>query len=270
MELLHRTGFIHPPKTLEELVAIASAAKSRGVIEYPIFDSLRKQEALVCEFVWLVGAYGGDLADHRGKITLSSPACVSALRFLVELLENELLNPYSLHSEEVFTAEVFIWGDSLFTTNWTFLSGLIAESELPIRRVGKASLIPSSRAVADSGDNGSTISGYQGLTVAKNSMNKDLAWRFIRYLSSPEFQRKHLSEMSVWQQVWTEENTLAGDPNIDLKRQQILQVHHRPIHPRYREISSRLQHWIYEAMAGNVEPRAALEFAQQEIDRLVE
>ena len=270
MELLHRAGFIRPPATLEELVDMASTAKKMGVIEYPLFDSLRKQEALVCEFVWLVGAFGGELVDELGKINLTTPACRRALEFVVSLLDAGLLNPYSLHSEEVFTAEVFIWGDCLFTTNWTFLTGLIRESELPIRRSGKASLIPSAQVVASNGDTASTISGFQGLSVTRNSLHKEKAWRFIAYLSSPEFQRKHLAEMSVWQQVWTEENTLTEDPDIELKKQQILRVHHRPIHPRYREVSARLQHWIYEALSGSVNAQEALENAQRDIDNLIE
>ncbi len=270
MELLHRAGFIRPPATLEELVEIASQAKEMGLIEYPMFDSLRKQEALVCEYVWLVGAFGGDLVDETGKIDLTTPASRRALKFLVGLLDEGLLNPYSLQSEEVFTAEVFIWGDCLFTTNWTFLTGLIKESDLPIRETGKASLIPSSRAIAASGEATSTISGFQGLSVTRNSVHKDKAWQFIRYLSSPEFQRKHLEEMSVWKQVWTEENTLREDPDIELKKRQIIGVHNRPIHPQYREISARLQHWIYEALLGNVEPDEAMENAQRDIDRLLQ
>jgi multiple sugar transport system substrate-binding protein len=268
-ELLHRAGFIRPPASLEEMVEMASTAKEKGVIEYPLFDSLRKQEALVCEFVWLVGAFGGELVDRSGKINLTTPECSEALEFLVHLLDRGLLNPYSLSSEEVFAAEVFIWGDCLFTTNWTFLSGLIRESDLPINRSAKASLIPSVRAEVSKGDEASTISGFQGLSVTQNSRHKDKAWQFIAYLSSPEFQRKHLAEMSVWKQVWTEENTLAQDPDIELKKQQILHVHHRPIHPRYREVSARLQYWIYEALSGNVDPEQALKNAQRDIDSLL-
>jgi multiple sugar transport system substrate-binding protein len=270
MELLHRAGYIHPPATLEDLVRMATAAKEKGVIEYPLFDSLHKQEALVCEFVWLVGAFGGDLVDDNGRIDLTTEACKSALAFLVTLLDRGLLNPYSLSSEEVFAAEVFLWDDCLFTTNWTFLRGLIDESDLPIRRAGKASLIPPARATMENGAETSTISGFQGLSVTRNSVHKEQAWQFIRYLSSPEFQSMHLEEMSVWQQVWTEETTLRQDPDIQLKKQQIVGVHNRPIHPQYREVSARLQHWIYEALLGNVESATALENAQRDIDRLLE
>jgi len=270
MELLHRAGFIRPPSTLEELVDMAATAKRTGVIEYPLFDSLRKQEALVCEFVWLVGAFGGDLVNRSGDINLTSSECRQALSFLIGLLEEGLLNPYSLQSEEVFAAEVFVWGDCLFTTNWTFLSGLIRKSDLAIRRIGKASLIPPAQAASIRSKNSSTISGFQGLSVSRNSRYKDKAWQFISYLSSPTFQREHLAEMSVWKQVWTEANTLLEDPDIELKKQQILSVHHRPIHPRYRQISSRLQYWIYEALLGNADAEEALESAQREINGLLQ
>ncbi len=268
-ELLHEAGFDTPPSSLEEVVDMAKAAKEKGLIKYPLFDSFRKQEALVCEYVWLVGAFGGDLADSRGNINLATGPALRALKFIVGLLEQGLMNPYSLDSEEVFASEVFLSGDCLFTTNWTFLSGLIKESQLPISKSGKASLIPIYRGSGRT-DNSSTVSGFQGLTVTRNSLHKKRAWDFIRYLSSPEFQRMHLEEMSVWRQVWAEEKTHYRDPDIELKKKQIVGVHNRPIHPQYRKISASLQNWIYEALLSNVSPEYALNMAQREINRLIQ
>ncbi len=263
MDLLNRAGFDQPPTSLEEVVDMALSVKERGLIKYPLFDSLRKQEALVCEYVWLVGAFGGDLVDSEGNINLLSAPNLKALEFLVGLLDLGLMNPYSLHSEEVFASEVFLWGDCLFTTNWTFLTGLIKESELPISKTGKASLIPGQKNIT------STVSGFQGLSVTRNSSSKTTAWEFIRYLSSPEFQKMHLDEMSVWKQVWTEKETSQKDPEIALKRNQIIGVHNRPIHPQYRRISTSLQKWIYEALRKKVSPELALRMAQRDIDRLI-
>lgn len=268
MALLHRAGFTRPPSTLEELVSMAEVAKERGIIDYPFFLPLRKQEALICEFVWLTGAFGGDLLDNRGRIDVTAEPARRALGFLVDLLERGLLNPYSLQVEEVFAAEVFTSGDALFTANWTFLVRLINESEPPMRRAGEPGLIPAAADVAARGTRTSTVSGFQGLAVTRNSANKSEAWRFIRFLSSPEFQRRHLEEMSVWREVWSEPSTLERDPTIELKRRQIGGVNHRPIHPAYRRISERLQYWIYEALRGAVDPDTALENAQREIDEL--
>lgn len=272
MDLLHQAGFHDLPSSLEEVVNMASAAKAKGVIKYPLFDSLKKQEALVCEYVWLAGAFGGSLVDKAGKIRLATESNLKALGFLIDLLNNGLMNPYSLNSEEVFASEVFLSGDCLFTTNWTFLTGLIKESPLPISTSGKASLIPVSMQIpprAGPGGNTSTISGYQGLSVASNSAHKRNAWEFINHLSSPEFQEMHLDEMSVWKEVWLAEATRIKDPDIDLKKKQIIGVNNRPIHPQYRKISSSMQTWLYKALLGEVTAAEALSNAQTEIDQLI-
>lgn len=269
MDLLHRAGFHDPPSSLEEVVNIASVAKAKGVIKYPLFDSLRKQEALVCEYVWLAGAFGSSLVDKTGKIRLTTEPNLKALGFLIDLLNNGLMNPYSLNSEEVFAAEVFLSGDCLFTTNWTFLTGLIKESLLPISTSGKASLIPVSMQTLSGAKNTSTISGYQGLSVTSNSSHKRSAWEVINYLSSPEFQEMHLDEMSVWKEVWLAEATRIKDPDIDLKKKQIIGVYNRPIHPQYRKISSSLQTWLHQALLGKVTAAEALHNVQIEIDQLI-
>jgi len=268
MDLLRKTGFNIPPASLKEMVSMASTAKEKGIIKYPLFDSFRKQEALVCEYVWLVGAFGGNLMDKDGKINLITAPNKKALNFLSDLFKKGLMNPYSLKSEEVFSAEVFTMGDALFTTNWTFLSGLIKNSSLPIAKYGKASLIPIAENQTNASSNTSTVSGFQGLTVTRNSRHKKSAWKFIQFLSSPSFQKKHLEEMSVWKEVWLDPQTQRRDPDINLKRKQILGVHNRPIHPQYRRISAILQNWIYKTLLGEISPEKALARAQHEIDKV--
>ena len=51
-----------------------------------------------------------------------------ALEYLLDLKHEGLLNPYSLNAGEMFSAEVFTWGDALFTSNWTFLIGRLEEA----------------------------------------------------------------------------------------------------------------------------------------------
>ncbi len=269
MDLLHKAGFSKPPDTLEEAVQMAKAAKKRGIIKYPFFDSFKKQEALVCEYVWVVGAFGGNLTDSNNRIRLLNAPNIKALSFMVNLLKEGLMNPYSLKSEEVFAAEVFTMGDALFTTNWTFLSGLIKKSPYIISKCGRASLIPVAQSQENNSVKTSTVSGFQGLSVTQNSKHKKSAWRFIQFLSSPAFQKKHLEEMSVWKTVWSDPNTMKKDPDINLKKKQILGVHNRPIHPKYRKISSVLQEWIYKALLGKIQPKEALLNAQKEINQII-
>jgi multiple sugar transport system substrate-binding protein len=264
--LLARAGFPAPPETMEEMAAMARTAKRAGLVKYPLFDSWNRQEVLVCEFTLMTGAFGGNLADGNGRPKVDSPACVQALRFMVSLLEDGLMNPYSLQSDEVFAADAFLAGDVLFETNWTFVTGRIPRTEGTAGKL-QAALIPVSRSVRPSAST-STVSGYQGLAVPANSASKADAWRFIEYLASPVFQRRHLSEMSVWKEVWDEPRTAEIDPDMGLKKAQIAGVHDRPGHPKYRSISLILQDSIYGALRRTVSPEKALADAQARIEAL--
>ncbi len=265
--LLSEAGFNAPPQTLEAMVQMAETAKKKGLLKYPIFDSWNKQEVLVCEYTWLTGAFGGTLTDTNGKINLETKPALKALRFMVKLLKEGLMNPYALKSDEVFSSEVFLSGDCLFSTNWTFLAELARKSSLPIKDFWEPALIPVSRNVSSSADSRTaSISGYEGLGVPVTSHDKKDAWAFIAFLSSPDFQEKHLDYMSVWKKVWSEKNTLKNDPYISLKEKQIKGVCNRPVVENYNMVSSILQKWLYKALLMEIAPDKALKKAQEEID----
>jgi multiple sugar transport system substrate-binding protein len=269
-DLLQEAGFSRPPSTMEELVQMAQAAKDRGVAEYPLFDSWKKQEGLICDFVWLVGAFGGNIDGRNGRLDVLQKPAVQALSFMVDVLDRGLMNPYSLQSDEVLSADVFLWGDAMFTTNWTFILGRM--DEIPFNTTNfQASLIPVSAAVKQSKTAiTSSVSGFQGLSVMRGSRLKDLAWKFVSYLSSPEFARQHLDEMPVWKSVWNEPWTHHRDGYLDIKQLEIAGVQNRPSDPQYRQISLILQKWLFKALNQELRPVEALTQAQHEIDGLRE
>jgi multiple sugar transport system substrate-binding protein len=268
LDLLSKAGFTSPPRTLEEMVRTAREVKKRGIIEYPLFDSWNEEEVLVCEFTWLVGAFGGSLADPDGRIDLTRSPCLAALNFMKRLLTEGLMNPYSLQSEENFTSEVFQSGDCLFTTNWSFLIRLLGanQKQAPLRWA--LSPIPVSEATARTGTTTSSVCGFEGLAVTTRSRHKESAWRFALYLDSPEFQGRHLEFMPVWKEVWSRPSTLRDDPYLPIKQLQIEGLQYRPVHPLYGEISAVLQRWIFKALQGAVPPEQALREAQKGIDAL--
>jgi len=268
-KLLSEAGFNTPPKTLEEMVFMAEKAKTKGLLKYPLFDSWNKQEVLVCEYTWLTGAFGGTLTGKNGKISLDTKSALKALNFMVDLLKKGLMNPYSLKADEMFSSEVFLSGDCLFSTNWTFLAELARKSSLPIKDFWQPALIPVSGTVSRRVKRQTaSISGYEGLGVPVTSHDKKDAWSFIAFLSSPVFQEKHLDYMSVWKEVWSEKNTLRNDPYIRLKGKQIRGVCNRPVTKNYTEISGIIQKWIYKALLMEISPERALINAQKEIERI--
>ncbi len=267
--LLRKAGFSNPPSTIEDMVEIARTAKNMGLIKYPIFDSWDKQETLVCDYIWIVGAFGGGLEDINGKTFINSKECLKALKFMVMLLDDGLVNPYSLHSEENFVNEVFLAGDCLFTTNWMYLVELIRKSSKKINSTRIVSGIPVSRKVIkSSGKKNSTICGFEGLAVMSNSKNKRRAWEFIDFLASPDFQEKHIDFLPVWEKIWYQKETLKKDPYIWLKRMQFRGINYRPADSEYLRVSKIIQDWIYRALLKEISPEKALLNAQKEINSI--
>jgi multiple sugar transport system substrate-binding protein len=126
--------------------------------------------------------------------------------------------------------------------------------------------VPASASVQGRGILTSSVCGFEGLAVTSRSQHKDAAWRFARYLDSPEFQGKHLEFMPVWKDVWDWPATRTGDPFMGVKQLQIAGLNYRPVHPRYAEVSRVLQRWLFKALKGLVSPEAALREAQKEIN----
>lgn len=269
-ELLEKAGYKEPPKTMEELEEMMTAMKKKGIVKYPWSDSWNQKEGLVCEYVWLTGAYGGDTFDAQGKPSFNQGAGVKALETMVRWLDKGLADPNSLVQDEPMAKDAFISGNCAFNSNWTFQYGLMndpANSKV----VGKAKmgLLPVAKDVFKAGSyETASVSGFQSMAVMANTKEPDLAWELVKWMTAPEFQAQHLEEMPVWTSVQQDPATLAKDPVMDVKSKEIAAVHHRPKVANYPEVSSIMQKYIHLALEKKMAPQAALDQAVKEIEAL--
>ena len=271
VNMIKRAGFAgNPPRTLEEMVEMMKAMKKRGIVEYPWTDSWNQKEGLTCEYVWLTGAFGGETFDENGKPIFNEGPGLKALEFMVMLLKEGLASPKSLTNDEPAAKDDFIAGQAAFTSNWTFQYGFLDDPETS-KVVGQAKmgLLPVSEAELGKYPNDTaSVSGFQGAAILANSNNKDAAWKWLRFCTSPILQRAYLTEMPVWTSVATSTYAGAMDPVMDIKAKQIANVHHRPRVPVYTETSSILQKYIHQALAMKMSPKEALDKAKEEIEAL--
>ncbi|MCF8009482.1 MAG: extracellular solute-binding protein [Halanaerobiales bacterium] len=269
-EMIEQAGFDQAPKTLEEMVDQMKAMKEQGIVEYPWVDSWNQKEGLVCEYVWLTGSFGGDTFNEKGEPIFNKGAGLKALEFMKMLLDEGLANPQSLTSNETMAKDVFIASDAAFTTNWTFQYGAMKNpEESEVVDSGKMGLIPVAEDVTGKYQyNSSSVSGFQGAAVMANSQNKDLAWKYIRFITSPVVQRGYLVEMPVWKSVQNSSYAQQNFPTIKVKAKEIASVHHRPKVPNYPEVSSILQRYIHQCLEGKYQPKEALDRAVEEINNL--
>ncbi len=269
-DMIRRAGFSGSPGTLEEMVTMMKAMKSKGIVEYPWTDSWNQKEGLTCEYTWLTGAFGGESFDANGKPIFNAGPGLEALEFMVMLLEEGLASPKSLTNDEPAARDDFIAGQAAFTSNWTFQYGSLDDPETS-KVVGQAKmgLLPvSEKALGMYPNDTASVSGFQGAAILANSNNKDAAWKWLRFCTSPILQRAYLTEMPVWSSVAESSYAATMDPVMDVKAKQIANVHHRPRVPAYTETSSILQKYIHLALQGKMAPKAALDKAKEEIEAL--
>ncbi|BAS27130.1 extracellular solute-binding protein [Limnochorda pilosa] len=265
--MIEQAGFSGPPQTLEEMVEQMKAMKAKGIVSYPWTDSWNQKEGLTCEFVWLTGAFGGDTFDAQGRPVFNRGPGLKALEFMVRLLDEGLANPKSLTNDEAAAKDDFIAGNAAFTTNWTFQYGLMNDPSVSkVVGDGRMGLIPVAADARAAGARTASVSGFQGAAIMANSRSKELAWKYVRFITSPLVQRAFLQEMPVWTSVQQSAYAQTMDPVIGVKAEQLGAVHHRPKVPPYPEVSSIMQRYIHLALEKKMTPQQALDAAVREIN----
>lgn len=300
--MLEKAGFTLPT-TLEDMLDQMIVLKEKGIVKYPWTDAWRQGENLLCEYVWLTGAFGGNLFDKDDRPIFDEGPGVKALEFMVTLIKEQLAHPNILTNDDIAAKNDFLSGEAAFTTNWAFLEGLLRFSQatatsaapvavtstttrampaattstivsttiggaaggvIPFR--GAVGLIPVAKTITNKS---ASVSAFQGLAITAKSEYQEAAWKWIAFLTSPLVQRAFLHEIPIWTSVQTAEDTLMFDPLMPLKRTQLENVHHRPKLSKYPEISKILQQALSQALQGQVLPADALKSAKVEIEDLM-
>ncbi|CCQ92638.1 exported hypothetical protein [[Clostridium] ultunense Esp] len=81
-KLLKEGGYDAPPKTWDELIAIAKDLKRRGIAKYGIAWSWNQAEALVCDYTLFLNAFGGQYKNADGEWVFYEGAGLQALEFM--------------------------------------------------------------------------------------------------------------------------------------------------------------------------------------------
>ena len=264
--MLEEAGFTSAPKTLEELLEQMTALKEQGIAQYPWTDAWRQSEGLLCDYVWLSAAFGGRLFEQDGTPIFDTGAGLKALEFMRLLIDKQLANPDILQNDELAAKDQFLSREAAFTSNWVFMQGFIERADSAMHTEGKVALLP----VAEGNAKRTvSVSAFQGIGITANAENKDLAWKWIEFFTSPLVQRAYLYEMPIWTSVQNSDDAKLFLSGQEIKQTQLKSVEHRPMLENYPQISTILQRHLYAALEGSVLPSDALQQAKAEIQPLL-
>lgn len=266
-DILSRAGIIHPPETIEAWENQMETIKEKQLLTYPLIDSWSQQEALVCEYIWMTGAYGGEIFDRKGTPLFNRGAGIEALKTMIRWIQKGLVNPISLAADEALVRNMCTEGNAAFATNWFSQIPPDSSSGQPGEHL-KAGLIPVARSVYSLVPlHCTSVSGFQGLAIMSGCRHPGEAWEYIRKLSAPAGYRYCTDEFPIWSSLQKEEQWQREDKNWTVKEKSLRSAHHRPRLRDYAAVSSVLQKYLHLALEQRISPQEALNRAASEISQ---
>lgn len=266
--MLEQAGYTEPPKTWTELTEMGLAAKEKGLVEYPFIEYFKQEEGLTIAFAYYLYSHGGEFFNEDNTPAFNSPEGKAALQFMVDSMNNGLLNPASLESDYEAIRQTFSQGSSLFSVNWAYQLNLAndpAESKIPGDAI--VTLMPGE--VEES----ATINGGMGLAVTSYSQHPEEAWKYIQYLSSKDVQKRYAyNALPIWKSLFDDPELQAGQPAVaqeqnfvEVSKRQYAFLRNRPLVPFYTEVSEIISREAQAALTGSKSVDQALADAESEV-----
>src|SRR5919198_5012901 len=251
-----------PPTTWDEVVAVAKALKSNGVVRYPLIWSWSQAEAVICDYAQLLGAFGGKFLDQAGKPAFNTGGGLQALEYMKQTLDSGITNPASTESLEEDLRKIVSQGQAAMALNWTYMFALANDP--------KESRVAGQIAVAHtpSGPAGAPgCNGSMAMCIASGSKNQDTAWKYVEFLTSKSIQDKYAKlSLPIWKSSYTEPKVVQTLPEVvAVAKTQLNDMILRPQIPDYNRASQILQASIQKALAGRASPKQALDDAASRV-----
>jgi multiple sugar transport system substrate-binding protein len=256
-----------PPKTWDEFVDAATQLTTGD--RYGYTADLGNVDGAYQNFLRTLLLNGGAMYDDQNNPIFNSEEGVDALTRLVDLLnERKVMDPSSMqlsHSDDL--SSLFIRGNTAIVFNWPFQYATATEenSALTPETLGNA-IVPGITVPSAS------IDGSEGYAISAHSQNKEAALEWLRFIASPEVQRRIVVEegwFPVSESLLDDEQILEVLPIVETYKEQAKYEVRRYGAPWYNDVTDRLSSGITTAMLERKTPQEALDEAAEEAKSIV-
>ncbi len=240
-DLLDAQG-LEPPETWDRLVEeeerIRAAAGGDALWGYSA--QMKQYEGLVCNLLEFVRSNGGRLTEP------TDPATIGAIRFVRDRIVGHAAPRGILTYEEQESLDLFRSGGAVFLRTWPYAWARLQESPLA-GKVGIAKL-PS---FTDGGPSVSALGGWR-FAIHTRSKRPDLAWAFVRHMTSQAMQRHfalRAGKAPARRALYDDPAVLAANPHFRALRDVFVHATPRPRSPVYPRLSDELQRFLHAAIS---------------------
>jgi len=264
--MLEEAGIQEPPHTFAELVEQIETLKEKGIANYGWADFWPQSQALANSHAYFLYSFGGDFFDDEGNPIFNDDAGIEALQFMVDALNDKVVDPASLTYEQEDAANIFYKGDTpFFLQAWPGVYAFSNDEEQSniVGQVKVAEWIP-----AKSEDLQATLNLPEAFAISKFSENKDAAWEFIEFMTSKEKDREralNIGSLPIWSELYNDTELLEKYPYWEQFGKQILYAKGLPKITWYDEFSYIIQVEVQRALIGQKTAEEALNSILEQI-----
>lgn len=262
-DLLDHHG-LEPPRTWRDLVNMAKLvldAERNSDLAGFVWQG-KQYEGLMCVTLEVLRSNGTDLWNG------DRDRAEEALRFLRETISMHRITPLSTSmADEESTRWIFGEGHALFMRNWPYAWSLLQQEGSPVRgKVGVVSL------PAFSGYASAPVLGGWMLAIPNSSAHREVVGELIKFLTSPDTQRKVAVELGynpVRRTLYADESLLEVRPLLKDLYPILLEARPRPVTPYYLLISQAIQPEVSAAVVGRKSPKEALDAIRRRVEQIM-
>jgi multiple sugar transport system substrate-binding protein len=267
---LYDAAGLQPPKTVDELAADAKRLTDKGKSQYGFVANGQKGPAVAQDWMQYNAQLGGSILGRDGKPAINSAANVESLKVYKRLFD-ECAPPGAVEFDWGGREESFRQGLVANMQSWSVGAAGYSDPSMS-KVVGKAGI---TLAPVKAGMSPTYGVGGWGLAInADVDKNKqEAAWAYIKWVTSPAIQKElNLQGASSYIRKSTlkDPDLLAKYPYLPVIAESFEHGNgeYRPRIPQYPEIQDILGDAVNAVLAGDRDPKQALDAAQAKAQAL--
>jgi multiple sugar transport system substrate-binding protein len=251
-DLLDKYKF-NPPRSWSEMLSQGQAIieGERDTTIHTFSAQFKQYEGLVCNMLEFIWSHGGNVVDPKSRsVLLYRKDSVAAVTFVREKIIEKAAPRGAVNYEEPESLELFVQGRAIFHRNWPYAWAVANDPEKSriAANVGVGAL-----PAFEGHNSASTLGGWQ-FAISRWSQHPDAAWEFVKFMTSFDSQKRlalngGLAPTRI--KVYDDPQVKEEMPHLKSFLPAFKTARPRPMSPLYPMISSELQRFFSQAIAGS-------------------
>jgi len=268
--LYYRTDLVpRAPKTYDELIEFAKAARAKNPQIYGYVWQGRQYEGLVCNAYEALWGHGGKTMDGN-RVMVDTKEGIAAMTYMRRLLAEGISPPSATSAGEEDARHVFQNGNAVFMRNWPYCWGEAQKDDSPIK--GKVGITTLPTVTGEPGNG--TLGGWQlALNANVPSWRRAAALKLIAYLTSLQSEvtlATSYGRNPSRKEAYQDPTLRQGAPFVADLLPVLEHAKPRPVTPYYGMLSDVLQSEFSAIVSGIRPPEVALDRAQKLLDHITQ